>query len=57
MLADLAGLPSGYLFAALLVGLGYAMLRPGRMSMPRYGFRIGQAVTGVASAPSCTAPR
>jgi len=48
VLADRAGLPSGYLFAALLVGLGYALLRPGRMSMPPYGFRIGQAVTGVA---------
>jgi uncharacterized protein len=46
--ADTAGLPGGYLFAALLVGLGYALHAPGRVRMPPAGFRAGQAVTGVA---------
>jgi membrane AbrB-like protein len=46
--ADLVGLPSGYLFAALLVGLGYALVLPGRLALPGAGFRVGQAVTGVA---------
>jgi membrane AbrB-like protein len=47
VLADLVGLPSGYLYAALLVGLGYAIAFPGRLALPSAGFRIGQAVTGV----------
>jgi membrane AbrB-like protein len=47
-LAGVAGLPSGYLFAALLSGLGFALLMPGRLSLPPAGFRVGQAVTGVA---------
>jgi uncharacterized protein len=47
-LADQAGLPSGYLFAAILVGLIYALAAPGRVEMPPVTFRLGQAVTGVA---------
>jgi membrane AbrB-like protein len=47
-LAGRAGLPSGYLFVALLAGLGYALLAPGRLSLPPGGFQVGQAVTGVA---------
>jgi membrane AbrB-like protein len=47
-LAGRAGLPSGYLFAAMLVGLAYALLAPGRFRLPRAGFQAGQAVTGVA---------
>ena len=46
--ADEAGLPGGYLFAALLVGLVYALNAPGRLTMPTAGFKVGQAVTGVA---------
>ena len=47
-LAGRAGLPSGYLFVAMLVGLAYALAAPGRFTLPPIGFRIGQAVTGVA---------
>src|SRR3954447_23609716 len=47
-LAGRAGLPSGYLFVAMLVGLAYALAAPGRFVLPPIGFRIGQAVTGVA---------
>jgi membrane AbrB-like protein len=32
----------------MLVGLGYALGVPGRLSLPPAGFRLGQAVTGVA---------
>lgn len=46
-LAERAGLPSGYLFAAMLAGLAAALARPGRLALPRGGFRIGQAATGV----------
>jgi membrane AbrB-like protein len=46
-LAGRAGLPSGYLFVALLVGLTYALVAPGRFSLPPFGFPVGQAVTGV----------
>jgi uncharacterized protein len=46
-LAGRAGLPSGYLFAALLIGLVLALARPGAVKMPRWGFVAGQAVTGV----------
>ena len=42
------GVPSGYLFAALLTGLCYALLAPGRLMLPAFGFQVGQAVTGVA---------
>ncbi|MEA2427197.1 MAG: uncharacterized protein QOF37_825 [Thermoleophilaceae bacterium] len=47
-LADRAGLPSGYLFVAMVVGLAYALLAPGRLELPRGAFQAGQAVTGVA---------
>jgi membrane AbrB-like protein len=32
----------------MLVGIGYALAAPGRLWLPPAGFRIGQAVTGVA---------
>src|SRR4051794_23045603 len=32
----------------MLVGLGYALIKPGRFVLPDAGFRVGQAVTGVA---------
>ena len=47
-LAGKAGLPSAYLFAALLGGLAYALIVPGRLTLPPIGFQVGQAVTGVA---------
>jgi membrane AbrB-like protein len=47
-LGDKAGLPSSYLFVAMLVGLGFALLTPGRLELPRGGFQVGQAITGVA---------
>jgi len=43
-----AGLPSSYLFAALLVGLAVALLLPGRAAVPAPAFVAGQALTGVA---------
>jgi membrane AbrB-like protein len=46
--ADQVGVPSGYLFAALLAGLACAIRWPGRLELPRGAFRVGQAVTGVA---------
>jgi membrane AbrB-like protein len=45
---DQAGLPSSYLFAALLVGLAAALTLPGEISVPPMLFRAAQAVTGVA---------
>jgi uncharacterized protein len=47
-LAGQAGLPSAYLFVAMLVGLAYALFAPGRLEMPPRAFQVGQAVTGVA---------
>jgi membrane AbrB-like protein len=47
-LAGKAGLPSSYLFVAMIVGLGYALLAPGRFWFPRGSFQVGQAITGVA---------
>jgi membrane AbrB-like protein len=47
-LADRAGVPSSYLFVALLVGLAFALLAPGRFEQPETGFRVGQVITGVA---------
>ena len=47
-LADRAGVPAGYLFAAMLVGLGWALSAPARLRLPSNAFRVGQAVTGVA---------
>jgi uncharacterized protein len=43
-----AGLPSSYLFAALLVGLAVALTLPARVAVPRGAFVAGQALTGVA---------
>ncbi len=47
-LAGRAGVPSGYLFVAMLAGLVYALAAPGRLSLPPGGFQVAQAVTGVA---------
>jgi membrane AbrB-like protein len=47
VLLDRAGLPSSYLFAALVVGLGVALRRPGRLDVPDAAFRAAQAVAGV----------
>jgi membrane AbrB-like protein len=47
-LAGQLGLPSGYLFAAMLAGLVFAIAAPGRITFPDAGFRVGQAITGVA---------
>jgi membrane AbrB-like protein len=41
------GLPSSYLFAALLLGLGVALARPDAMEVPAGAFTAAQAVTGV----------
>src|SRR3954453_13797681 len=46
-LAGAVGLPSSYLFAALVVGVGVALVRPAAVSVPPWGFTAGQAVTGV----------
>ncbi len=45
---DKGGLPSSYLFAALLVGLAVALVLPGEVTVPAVVFRASQAVTGVA---------
>jgi membrane AbrB-like protein len=42
-----AGLPSSFLFGALLAGLGAALIAPGRLEVPDPVFTAGQAVTGV----------
>jgi membrane AbrB-like protein len=47
-LLGVAGLPSSYLFGALLVGLGVALAKPGALVVPPPAFRVAQAVTGVA---------
>jgi membrane AbrB-like protein len=44
---DAAGLPSSYLFAALLLGLAIALARPDRIALPPVAFRAAQAVAGV----------
>ncbi len=44
---DRAGLPSSYLFAALLLGLVIALRRPGTFVVAPAGFRAAQAVAGV----------
>ncbi|MEA2320343.1 MAG: uncharacterized protein QOD81_193 [Solirubrobacteraceae bacterium] len=43
-----AGLPSSYLFAGLLLGLGVAIAWPDRLVLPDAPFTAAQAVTGVA---------
>jgi uncharacterized protein len=45
---DRVGLPSAYLFAAILAGLVVALRAPARLRLPRTIFRGAQAVTGVA---------
>ena len=45
--AGAAGLPSSYLFAALVAGVVVALVRPGAVDVPPWGFTAGQAVTGV----------
>jgi membrane AbrB-like protein len=42
-----AGLPSSYLFAALLIGLALALRRPGALDVQPAWFRRAQAVAGV----------
>jgi len=44
---ELAGVPSPWLFGALLLGLAIALLAPGRLAVPERGFTAAQAVTGV----------
>jgi membrane AbrB-like protein len=45
---DAIGLPSSYLFAALLLGLAIALARPDRVGLDPRAFRAGQAVAGVS---------
>jgi uncharacterized protein len=47
-LLGIAGLPSSYLFGALVAGLAIALWRPGAIEVPPLAFRAAQAVTGVA---------
>jgi uncharacterized protein len=47
VLLDRLGLPSSTLFAALLLGLAVALVRPGRLAVPGRVFVAAQAVTGV----------
>jgi uncharacterized protein len=42
-----AGVPSPYLFGALLLGLAVALIWPDRLAVPPRGFSAAQAVTGV----------
>jgi membrane AbrB-like protein len=44
---DGAGVPSSYLFAALLLGLGAALARPDRLAVSPPAFGAAQAITGV----------
>ena len=45
--AGAVGLPSSYLFAALVAGVAAALWRPGAVTVPAVGFTAAQAVTGV----------
>jgi uncharacterized protein len=45
---DRVGVPSAYLFAAILAGLVVALRFPQRLTLPPVAFRGAQAVTGVA---------
>jgi len=47
-LLEAAGLPSSYLFAALILGLAIALLKPGSVDLPPLSFRAAQAVAGVS---------
>jgi membrane AbrB-like protein len=42
------GLPSSYLFGALLVGIATTLIAPDRVAVPDAGFTAAQAVAGVA---------
>src|SRR5918994_5213231 len=44
---DAVGLPSSYLFAALLIGLAVALARPDSVALPPVAFRGAQAAAGV----------
>ena len=44
---DRAGLPSSYLFAAMMLGLAIALTRPGRVDVAPPAFRSSQAIAGV----------
>jgi membrane AbrB-like protein len=46
-LADRAGVPSSYLFAAIVVGIVAALAAPGWLRLPEVVFPAGQAVAGV----------
>ena len=48
LVGDRIGLPSSYLFAAILVGLTVALRAPRRLGLPPVAFRGAQAMTGVA---------
>ena len=43
------GLPSSYLFGALLAGIATALLAPDRLAVPPVGFTAAQAVAGVVA--------
>lgn len=45
---DAVGMPSAYLFAALLIGLALALTRPGAIAVSDRAFRCAQAVAGVS---------
>ncbi len=47
LLAERVGLPAGYLFGAMLAGLGFALALPGRLRVPDSVFKVGQAAIGV----------
>jgi uncharacterized protein len=47
-LGDAAGVPSSYLFAAILAGLAVALRAPDTLALPPIAFRGAQAVTGAA---------
>jgi membrane AbrB-like protein len=56
--ADAIGLPSAALFAALLVGVAYALTAGARapLALPSGGLLVGQAVVGVALGTSLDGP-
>ena len=45
---DRVGLPSSYLFAAMVLGLAVALTRPGRVDVAPMAFRSSQAIAGVS---------
>jgi uncharacterized protein len=48
LVGDRIGVPSSYLFAAILAGLAVALRAPDRIALPPVAFRGAQAMTGVA---------